>query len=285
MIEIISTKTHWTPETSGERLLFSLLTHQTEWALLAQILNNQTIALGGRYKDLANFFIGAATFNLLQRLINAARDIRASGVDRSQQISLLKNKMLVDLNLPQVNYSSNFEEFVDEAITCAEQIKKKVNSSTAKRVNSLLPHCYSCGHVFSLKSQSADPNGLHPTADHLWPRALGGDSNFENLLPACRACNKKKAHIASWQMAWIQPIAYTAGSINGIKSIPVEIKIALHLRAAMEYAKMNQSSLQTAFIAIGPRESISIIDTSECRDFFNMRVHDEKRTGVKWLAQ
>ena len=43
--------------------------------------------------------------------------------------------------------------------------------------------CYFCGEKFPPKEL---------TMDHLVPLALGGTSNKDNLVPACKECNTKK---------------------------------------------------------------------------------------------
>jgi len=36
------------------------------------------------------------------------------------------------------------------------------------------------------------------TADHLIPRAMGGESTPDNLVPACRSCNSRRGAAQRW---------------------------------------------------------------------------------------
>jgi hypothetical protein len=161
---------------------------------------------------------------------------------------------------------------------------KEPSSSLKKLVIGNAKSCYSCGRLFgSIFLDAPAPDGLQATADHIWPRALGGDTIESNLLPACPSCNSFKGHIAAWQMAWIQPVVFAdVDEVNGLKSLQVDVKMALHIRAAMAYAQRNGSSLKDALLAIGPRESPVRIDVDQGYDFFNLRVHDAVRTSVNW---
>ncbi len=45
-------------------------------------------------------------------------------------------------------------------------------------------HCACCGTEIEYKDMQAD---------HVKPLKIGGEDNFENMLPACRSCNHYKA--------------------------------------------------------------------------------------------
>ncbi|HVJ01855.1 MAG TPA: HNH endonuclease, partial [Sphingomonas sp.] len=114
---------------------------------------------------------------------------------------------------------------------------------------------------------------LARTADHVWPRALGGDTSVENLLSACHKCNNAKEHLAAWQMAWLQPAVFSdSDGGNGLKGLRRENRIALHMRAAMAYAHQNGSTLRDAYLTIGPRIEPIRLDDGQSFDFFNLRV-------------
>ena len=49
--------------------------------------------------------------------------------------------------------------------------------------------CFICGRELDFSKNSNEYNVA--TADHLWPRVLGGESNVGNLRYACSACNNK----------------------------------------------------------------------------------------------
>jgi len=284
MIEMIGQSQPWVPTTSGERLLFMLLEHHRECRHLAETLATANLKLGRRYADLSSFFIGASVLHLQQRLLRLAHDVRdATPFDRLEQIKALRAQVCDVIDLTPLVYGGNFSSLIEEILISAEQMPKAPSKNLKKLVVANGPTaCYSCGRDFGGVFEDA-PEGLQATADHVWPRALGGDTIEDNLLSACPSCNSAKGHIAAWQMAWIQPIVFAdVDEENGLKSLQREAKMALHIRAAMSYAQQNGSTLKNALLAIGPREPPVRIDGAQGYDFFNLRVHDAVRTNVDW---
>ena len=282
MIEFISKNNDpWIAETAGERLLFLLLRHHRDWAVLSEALATTNIGLAGRFNDLSNFFVGASVLHLMQRMIKLAVVVRnEENLTRDAKIELLRYRLCNDVQLTPINYGALFGELVDETFLCAEQTSKIMSAALKSKVaSSGLGSCYSCGATFHV-TPSGEQEPLEPTADHVWPRSLGGDSRLENLLPACRYCNSEKEHMAGWQMAWLQPAVFADD--DGLKTIRRDLKIALHLRASMAYAHQNGTTLKDALIVIGPRSEPTLIDQDQGYDFFNLRVHDELATSVNW---
>lgn len=285
MIEMLGDLDPWKTTTSGERLLFMLLQNHLEWQALADALKGAKLRLGRRYDSLSRFFVGASVLHLQQRLLRLAHDVRDQVPDRWQQAVELRRRACDVIQLTPIEYSGDFGALIEEILTSAEQMPKEPSSFMKQFVIQNGPKaCYSCGRLFgAIYEDGPAPDGLKATADHIWPRALGGDTIEENLLPACPSCNSAKGHIAAWQMAWVQPVVFAdVDEINGLKSLQREVKMALHVRAAMTYAQENGSTLRDAFLAIGPREPPKRIDAEQGYDFFNLRVHDDIRTNVNW---
>ena len=287
MIDLISDNDPWVSTTSGERLLFMLLQNHEEWRVLADALQKADLRLGRRYSSLSNYFFGASILHLQQRLLRLAHDVRNQfPLDRLQQISTLRARACDVIQLTPIEYRGDFGALIEEVLTSAEQMHREPAPGLKRLVFRNCPKsCYSCGREFGGIFED-EPEGLKPTADHVWPRALGGDTSEENLLPACGSCNSAKGHIAAWQMAWIQPIVFAdVDETKSLKSLQLGVKLALHVRAAMVYAQQNGSTLKNAFLAIGPRESPTRVDSEQGYDFFNLRVHDEIRTSVNWIPK
>lgn len=285
MMEFVGVVRTWIPTTSGERLLFLLLRHHREWQTLSTALSGAGLGLGRRFVGLADFFLGASVQHLQQRLIKLAHDIReVHPMDRSRQLVELRTRAGEVLDFTPMGYDGDFGEVIEEILTSAEQMPKRPRPGLRRAVVRNVPRtCYSCGRSFGVASKDA-PDGLKPTADHLWPRALGGDTIEANLLPACHSCNVSKGHLAAWQMAWIQPVVFAdCDEEHGLKSLQRDLQMALHMRAAMAYATANGTTLRDAFLAIGPREAPVRCDADQGYDFFNLRVHDETRTGIAWI--
>jgi len=284
MIEFIADTQLWRPSTSGERLLFLLLTNHKEARYLSESLTGSGLRFARRYRDWSNFLVGASLLHLQQRLIKLAHDIREALPGRLDQLRELRARTCDVVQLTPIEYGADFGELIQEVLTSAEQMHRNIPDAVRKAVtNTLSPHCYSCGRLFGAVFEDAK-EGLKATADHVWPRALGGDSVEENLLPACESCNSTKGHLATWHMAWIQPIVFAdVDENNGPPPVPREVQLALHMRASLAYARANGTTLRDAFITIGPRDRPVKIDQDQGYDFFNMRVHDEGRTMVKWI--
>ena len=293
MIDLMVQPKFWIPQTSGERLLLLLVRNSVELRVLAETLNglgpeaeHSALRLGRRFGDLSSFFVGASVLHLLQRMIRLAQDAREEHpFDRYEALNLTGKRIRDVLHFTPVNYREDFGDLVEEVLTSAEQLAKEPSKALKRQIVRTGPaHCYSCGRVFgTIHKDAPAPDGLKATADHVWPVALGGDSIEANLLPACAACNSRKGNLAAWQMAWLQPVVFShADHETALPALPVQIKMALHMRAAMNYATENGASLRDAFLTIGPRDAPIRIDQDQGYDFFNMRVHDELRTNVVW---
>lgn len=285
MIDLLTDQDPWIPATSGERLLFLLLRYHSDWRALSTALKTANAQMARRHDGLTNFFVGASVLHLQQRLIRQGQDVRELyPYDRSMQIGEMVIRMRDVIGLGPVSYGGDYSALVDEVLTSAEQLDKPMGPGLKKAVKKAGPgHCHSCGLQFDIVPQ----NGSHilvATADHVWPRSLGGDTIEDNLISACDICNSKKGHIAAWQMAWIQPVVFSEfDEASSLKSFPRDLRIALHIRVAMAYAQANMCTLKNAFLTIGPREDPVRIDPDQGYDFFNLRVHDPARTNVNWM--
>lgn len=276
MLRLIGNAAPWRPVTAGERLLFLLLSRQQEWGILRDRLEEAPrLELCNRFTNFSEFFVGSLALNVHQRLVRLARHVRDLEENRDVQARRIRERMVQDLGVMPLSFTGDLGELADTALTCAEVAERdQISGALQGEVVRQAPaYCYSCGLAFE--------GDRHLTCDHLWPASLGGDTIAANLLPACQFCNQAKHHSAVWQMSWLQPAVYAPA----FDLIPREVKMGLHLRAAMQYAAENGATLKDAFLAIGPREDPAQIDPGDGFDFFNMRVHDEERTSVRWLPQ
>lgn len=252
MIEFLTGKDPWIATTSGERLLFALLHHHSDWQALAAAFKTANVQMARRSDSLTNFFVGASILHLQQRLVRHAQDVRERNpFDRNLQAAELCTRAQDVVGLSPASYSGDFPALIEEVLTSAEQLSAKLTAGLKNRVKRAgSNHCHSCGLQFGI----IPPRGkkiLVASADHVWPRALGGDTTEDNLIPTCEICNSKKGHIAAWQMAWIQPIVFAeADEKNSLKMFPRDLQIALHIRVAMAYAQANGTTLKDAFLTI-----------------------------------
>jgi hypothetical protein len=134
------------------------------------------------------------------------------------------------------------------------------------------PRCYICGTYldFTVPQQQ---NSY--TLEHIWPRAYGGNSIEENLLPACDSCNsRKKRHFATWVMPAVQSLLLgIAPGEQRLSEIEGSYKFSLHYRAAQKLAAAERLSMKQAFLRIGPWTDVRIRDADDVADFFNLENH------------
>ena len=159
--------------------------------------------------------------------------------------------------------------------------------------------CYSCGAELDPfegrkevphpeKPWRKMPNPRFTEYEHIWPHSFGGDTIVANLAPVCLPCNDAKENSVSWEWTLVQSLLPTAGLGQPTldpKHTTRSIKVSLHMRAAMLYARKHGTTLKDALRTIGPREaSVTIVDVDDTPDFFNLMVHDAQRTGIQWEA-
>lgn len=130
--------------------------------------------------------------------------------------------------------------------------------------------CYCCGD--QLWSPAFETPLQDIPLDHLWPRTLGGVSTADNLLPICDACNGAKQDRASWS-AYGPVFDHALVERGGEDGLPL-LALALHRRAVGALAARDYLTLKEAFIAIGSRTEIELVDERADRHFFNYRAHD-----------
>jgi hypothetical protein len=135
--------------------------------------------------------------------------------------------------------------------------------------------CYLCGNTLDTSCTLEDDPKFF-SLDHLWPTSLGGDSIEDNLLPACRYCQKEKANSASWEFHSVHNFLLSPEpSSDSINSIGKETKLARHFLAALECAEENNLNLKSAFQQIGSlRKPISYFGTGSPITFFDLETKE-----------
>lgn len=130
-----------------------------------------------------------------------------------------------------------------------------------------MPYCYLCGTDLTFDN----PGPTEFTIDHVWPRAYGGDSEPENLLPACLSCNNRKDVTPSWAMYPVQALVagYELDDAD-LAEVPKEMRLAVQSRAACERAAVVDISLKQAFVDLGRPAVPTVRDLSVSVDVFNL---------------
>lgn len=172
-----------------------------------------------------------------------------------------------------VVYSSDdIDEIYGRLLPAIRVANSPVSRGTKRRIMSItqrnFPYCYLCGVDLDFNGLTSDNPHCVATIDHVWPRAYGGDSELENLLVACKACNERKSDIPSWAMYPIQ--ALVEKHDRDLEKLPKIIRFSVHTRKAHEVAAEERVSLRDAFIKLGRPETPTVIDNSIAIDIFNL---------------
>lgn len=200
-----------------------------------------------------------------------------------------------EFELEDPQFDSGFRQFVQDTFLIPKGLvnellrhgKRAVKASrghlSGSLADSLLdwaeskhPTCYICGQL--LNFTLGQPNYRDYTADHIWPRNYGGNSEKENILPACRGCNnEKKKGFATWAMTDFQSVSLglKPSEDSFTRRVHGEHRFALHYKAAQAIADEGRITLKQAFSVIGPWAELRLIDKTDVGDFFNLRIHKE----------
>lgn len=298
----------WKPITDGEKLFHFLASNVTEFNGLNQLLHNDFLGIM-RGQDFARFVQGTMILHCFGRVFQAAKWYRDNNDDQMKAVEQLNTFITDVLGIAKAT-CKDFDSLAPLAMdavaassasssTPNSRVKAEVLEACNKQFN-----CYSCGIELdpTAKNEILDETTQLPKKDektgrplqnpnyleheHLWPHSFGGNSVAENLLPACPFCNREKKNMASWEWSHVQAtlpkFQLGAAYVDG-PEVTKNIKISLHIRAAIAYAVKNGTTLKDAYKSIGPRsKEVFMIDNYDTPDFFNLRVHDSQLTGIHW---
>jgi hypothetical protein len=295
---------NWKPSTCGEHLLHFLVAEVGEFQ---SIESSAELWLAGipRSRSFAKFVHGVVVLHAFGRLIQVAKAFRSRHLDDEDTcLSLISGFLLEKMGISHAT-CQGFEKIPVLALNAARASSKNShrvpqrNQREVQKEFSGMFCCYSCGGELDPNDRRKlvpDPsdggkeikNCRYAEYEHIWPHAFGGNTITSNLAPACQFCNSAKDSEVSWEWGLVQsliPVTDLDQLTLEDKHLKRSTKISLHMKAAMQYARQNGTTLKDAIRIIGPRESsVAIIDSDDTPDFFNLKVHDVSRTGVHWDA-
>ena len=115
--------------------------------------------------------------------------------------------------------------------------------------------------------------------DHLWPKAYGGSSDAENLLPICGACNLVKADRITWD---VFGVVTDYSLMRHGKNAQLLTKMALHRKAAAKLAEDQRITLKESFLILGPHSVLQAVDAGDSKFFFNLRADNSGTLADIW---
>lgn len=253
-------------ETNGEYLARYLLDHQLG-GTSADLWRGVSIALvpSDRAEDWISAFRDMASLQLTRRLIASGADILKREDERvaEKQIKqMINDSMVIDYWEVEPVY-----ERLLPAIRCTSQeINQSLRRELTAQAKRERPYCYLCG----VDMDFLGTNHLTFTLDHVWPRAYGGNSEYGNLLGACKHCNEVKEDIPSWAMYPIQ--SFIASSDNtALRNMAKPIRFAIQSRAAMQLAALENLSLRDAYVELGKPGIPRVVSGNTAIDTFNLQ--------------
>jgi 5-methylcytosine-specific restriction endonuclease McrA len=257
----------WTYETNGEHFAAYLLRNHIDGESLQSHVPLSLLSTG-RGMEWSEALREMTVLHLERRLIAAASALCDRSPEWDSVVERDIKQMIIDtMTVDYFEVSAIYERLVPAVRSARQTIRAGVHrelESEAKRVGSW---CYLCG-------ADLDFIGDQPTSftlDHVWPRAYGGNSDPENLLPACESCNARKGNVPSWALYPIQ--ALVAGyqlEASDFELIPKEMRFAVLARSASKLAESEGVSLKEAYVVMGRPTLFRIADMSTSVDVFNL---------------
>lgn len=145
------------------------------------------------------------TFRNLSKLINT--------MDKAHIKELLK--ILTNAQTPDdcafflyIDIKKTAKHLVNE-LSKADNVSKRLTTKQLKQIFALMgdyevyPTCKLCGQPIKINSQILKDNAQTKqmfTWDHQYPKSLGGQSTLDNMQPAHKICNNKKADKILYQV-------------------------------------------------------------------------------------
>ena len=131
----------------------------------------------------------------------------------------------------------------------------------AKRLNL---NCYICGG--SLEHRGGDPNKI-ATADHVWPRSMGGLNERENIKVACGRCNNKlKRNRIDYRDYHYEEISLSSneGDPNFLSELEAQYRVAVYAKSLYTCASCKQPADRVGTLFVGR------IDEADSWHFLNL---------------
>jgi hypothetical protein len=224
----------------------------------------------GNSQSLSAYYKFHAAVFLSCKLISAGKSVsQFAEVNPATLMAILDRYPLGGLNI-----GNRLLRFLVDAVANSD---RPISSGIAKEMRAFAraehPFCYICG----VRLDFGDENSRwYFTLDHIWPSCYGGNSVPENLLPACRDCNTKKANYAAWVSTDVHSLFLGINpDQNHLKQMQFSHRYSLFNRAAFTLAIARKRTIKEAFLELGPWVDARVLDTALTTDMFNIVNHQE----------
>lgn len=147
---------------------------------------------------------------------------------------------------------------------------RPASPALAKRIREEIGRCYMCGRQLTQKGHDVD----RATVEHLWPLSLGGRSDEENLIAACRKCNEGRENSVTWAWGPVQATDYKNDrALNPTMSLRVSLGMVRLMDEAAGRDGRGKITLKEAAIAAAPLFPTIGIGDARHRTYFELLEH------------
>lgn len=201
--------------------------------------------------DFSAYIRGAVAIHALRRLMKYWRSEKESTANEATYIGKV-SRFITDEIFPELS-KDRVSQLARYVIKASDSSNRTIPNRTRKNVVAEFGtlKCYLCSRDLYLNV--AEQDGSFFTLEHIWPSSLGGDSVEENLLPACRECQRLKGDALSWEWIAVHDVVLPVlPPIEALNAIPKRIRIARHFLLALQVCDREGFSWKEALLSIGP---------------------------------
>lgn len=258
-----------TPSTSGEVLYKFIEEKVLITNSLSEMEKLAVMQVGARSEEHASYFFGFACASIFSRLIKKTERVLEEG--RPSPEKTIARYIEDTLEIYSFSQDKISYRIAALAVSAAESSHKNIPSSVIKAVNGekIRLNCYICGNL--LQKDSEDPTACLEY-EHIWPSCYGGNSISENILPACKRCNKAKGDMLLWHTAHIGAFCLKPNpSTDEMTRVTRPLIVAAHMKKIFNHAILNRISLKESALRVGPisPDRHKSPHPEDARDFFN----------------
>lgn len=262
--------------TAGEKLVFYLdsqILNSIPWGIIEKHLLRT-----GRSIELCHFFREVTCVGVASRLIVAGNSLIHENAIQSnapQDDPILQRKLKEYVEDRLLILGAERERLMRLLTEALRQSRRSRTPDVVKQdllefAKNSHRHCYLCGGRLDFNT-TGQPDSY--TREHVWPKAWGGDSEIDNLLPACKKCNDEKKNRQTWVMSDIQALLLQFSPFPSLQSLKGSHSFSLHCYAARKLAARKRTTLKQAYLRLGPWTDVRLKDENEVADFFNLENH------------
>lgn len=274
------------PSTEGEKL-FQYMGQLALTDLSKNRLSQQNfIRLTGRNDHFGNYLEGSMISFAFKRLIKATQGIFHDPNSDREVCNIRLKRLLLDwfwwLDRDSISSLMRFN------LRAFDASNKSIANGIATDIwgTAHIHKCCFCGDLLTAFGNSTfyDSKRNKASLEHVWPSSLGGDSNKDNLVPACFECNRQKGDLLAWEDGHIHNFIYEVdfNRSDFINRLPIIQRILLQRRAVFTLANREKITLKQALVRVGPYGKLNVIDSNDTWDIFNTQNHSESLGESLW---